>query len=143
MVSWLFNYPTDVIKTRFQASDSHKTYLEVIRKTYAENGYRTFFVGLGSTLLRAFPSNAATFFTVEWTYRLLLDFKILDKAMDSHSHKYVVTDATASPTPTTADKHSSTLRYVSLSDLWERSSFLLPEAGSTNIDPMIHGCRFL
>lgn len=134
MVSWLFNYPTDVVKTRFQASDSHKNYLEVIRKTYAENGYRTFFVGLGSTMLRAFPSNAATFFTVEWTYRLLLDFKILDKAMDSHSHKYIVADSTVK---------KPLARYVSLSDLWDRSSFLLPEAGSTYIDPMIHGSRFL
>jgi solute carrier family 25 carnitine/acylcarnitine transporter 20/29 len=132
MVSWLFNYPTDVIKTRFQVSDVHKTYADVIRHAYAENGYRTFFVGLSSTLLRAFPSNAATFFTVEWTYRLLLDFKVLDKAMDNHNHKYVVESET-----------KRKLRYYNLDELWNKTSFLLPEAGSTYIDPMIHGSRFL
>uniref|UniRef100_A0A7E4VYD2 Mitochondrial basic amino acids transporter n=1 Tax=Panagrellus redivivus TaxID=6233 RepID=A0A7E4VYD2_PANRE len=148
MLSWLFNYPTDVVKTRFQASDTAKSYAEIIRLTYAERGLRTFFVGLGSTLLRAFPSNAATFFTVEWTYRLLLDFKILDKALDleSHSHKYT---AGSSTNAIVANEHHHqhhpprNERYVSVYDLWNRNSFLLPEAGSTNIDPMIHGCRFL
>ncbi|PIO70531.1 hypothetical protein TELCIR_07613 [Teladorsagia circumcincta] len=76
MLSWLFNYPTDVIKTRFQTT-YYPSYMDCIRSTYAEGGYRVFFTGLGSTLLRAFPSNAATFFTVEWTYRLLLDFNVL------------------------------------------------------------------
>ena len=52
MLSWLFNYPADVIKTRFQADDRHKSYMDLIRKTYAERGIRTFFVGLGSTLWR-------------------------------------------------------------------------------------------
>ncbi|KAJ1372297.1 hypothetical protein KIN20_034418 [Parelaphostrongylus tenuis] len=77
ILSWLFNYPTDVIKTRFQAAN-YENYLHCIQCTYREGGIRAFYIGLGSTLLRAFPSNAATFFTVEWTYRLLLDFKVLD-----------------------------------------------------------------
>lgn len=52
MLSWLFNYPTDVIKTRFQTNDQDKSYMDVIRKTYAERGIKTFFVGFGTTLLR-------------------------------------------------------------------------------------------
>lgn len=52
MTSWLFNYPTDVIKTRFQADDRAKNYAEVIRNTYAERGIKTFFMGFGSTLIR-------------------------------------------------------------------------------------------
>lgn len=52
MLSWLFNYPTDVIKTRFQANDQDKRYMDVIKKTYAERGIKTFFVGFGTTLLR-------------------------------------------------------------------------------------------
>ncbi|EYB95127.1 hypothetical protein Y032_0163g3468 [Ancylostoma ceylanicum] len=77
MLSWLFNYPSDVVKTRFQANDSYRNYWHCIQSTYREGGLRMFYTGLGSTLLRAFPSNAATFFTVEWTYRLLLDFNVL------------------------------------------------------------------
>ncbi|CAD5222797.1 unnamed protein product [Bursaphelenchus okinawaensis] len=124
MTSWLFNYPTDVIKTRYQADDTSQNYREVIRKAYAENGYRTFFCGFGSTLLRAFPTNAATFFTVEWTYRLLLDYDLL-----GYIQKMT--------------RHNKGKRYVSVYDLWQRNSFLLPEAGSTYIDPMIHSCRFI
>lgn len=52
MLSWLSNYPIDVIKTRFQADNLHKTYWELIQKTYQENGLRSFFIGLGSTLIR-------------------------------------------------------------------------------------------
>ncbi|KAF8383657.1 slc-25A29 [Pristionchus pacificus] len=126
MLSWLFNYPTDVIKTRFQTCNSYKSYWDVILKTYAENGWRSFFVGLNSTLLRAFPSNAATFFTVEWTYRLLIDNNILGSSTEGHSHK-----------------HNSKKQHVMMPDLWHKNWFILPEAGSTSIDPMIHGCRFI
>uniref|UniRef100_F1L6P6 Mitochondrial basic amino acids transporter n=1 Tax=Ascaris suum TaxID=6253 RepID=F1L6P6_ASCSU len=75
MLSWLFNYPTDVIKTKFQADDTFKSYWEAIAHTYRTQGYRGFLNGLNSTLLRAFPSNAATFFAVEWSYRLMLDLQ--------------------------------------------------------------------
>lgn len=126
MLSWLFNYPTDVIKTRFQACNSYTGYWDCIVKTYAENGIRSFFVGLNSTLVRAFPSNAATFFTVEWTYRLLIDWNIIGSWTEGHSHK-----------------QNTKKQHVMMPDLWHKSWYVLPEAGSTSIDPMIHGCRFL
>ncbi|GMR59359.1 hypothetical protein PMAYCL1PPCAC_29554, partial [Pristionchus mayeri] len=126
MLSWLFNYPTDIIKTRFQACNSYKSYYDCILKTYAENGWRSFFVGLNSTLIRAFPSNAATFFTVEWTYRLLIDNNLFDSPKEGHTHK-----------------HNSKKQHVMMPDLWHKNWFILPEAGSTSIDPMIHGCRFI
>ncbi|VDM39953.1 unnamed protein product [Toxocara canis] len=75
MFSWLFNYPTDVIKTKFQADDAFKSYWEAIVHTYRTQGHRGFFNGLNSTLLRAFPSNAATFFAVGWSYRFMLDLQ--------------------------------------------------------------------
>uniref|UniRef100_A0A914H0R9 Mitochondrial basic amino acids transporter n=1 Tax=Globodera rostochiensis TaxID=31243 RepID=A0A914H0R9_GLORO len=87
MCSWLCNYPADVVKTRFQADDAYSNYREVIRKAYAENGWRTFFAGLGPTLIRAIPTNAAIFFTVEWTYRILLKARTIDqkdKALTRH-----------------------------------------------------------
>ncbi|VDM85860.1 unnamed protein product [Strongylus vulgaris] len=52
MLSWLFNYPSDVVKTRFQANDNYKSYLHCIQSTYREGGMRMFYTGLGSTLLR-------------------------------------------------------------------------------------------
>ncbi|VDK56640.1 unnamed protein product [Anisakis simplex] len=69
VLSWLVNYPVDVIKTKFQSDDKFKTYAETVRFTYRTEGYRGFFAGLNSTLIRAFPANAAIFFAAEWTYR--------------------------------------------------------------------------
>uniref|UniRef100_A0AC35UGP0 Mitochondrial carrier protein n=1 Tax=Rhabditophanes sp. KR3021 TaxID=114890 RepID=A0AC35UGP0_9BILA len=60
MISWCATYPCDIIKTRYQACDT-KTYTKVIKELYAENGLRSFSTGLNSTLVRAFPTNAATF----------------------------------------------------------------------------------
>jgi len=118
MLSWLFNYPTDVIKTRFQATDQDKTYMEVIRKTYAERGLKTFFVGFGTTLVRAFPTNAATFFTVEWTYRILLDWNLIG---------YVQNHAI-----------QASQKCIHADDMWQRNALFYPEAGSTLAEPMFN-----
>ncbi|GMT11066.1 hypothetical protein PFISCL1PPCAC_2363 [Pristionchus fissidentatus] len=119
MLSWLFNYPTDVIKTRFQTCTSYKSYRECLMKALADGGWRSLFVGLNSTLIRAFPSNAATFFTVEMTYRLLMDFNLLKIATQESSSK------------------QNNKNHVMMSDLWHKNWFILPEAGSTSIDPML------
>ncbi|KAI1713292.1 mitochondrial carrier protein [Ditylenchus destructor] len=137
--SWLFNYPVDVIKTRFQADDSYKNYMEVINKMYAERGARTFFVGLGSTLIRAFPTNAATFFTVEWTYRLLIDYNLLGKVFSKVS--IGSTTKEENTTGKSPQIQQQRRHYVSVYDLWSRNCFMLPEAGTTLIDPIIHHCR--
>jgi hypothetical protein len=50
-----------------------------------EGGVRTFYAGLGSTLARAFPTNAATFFAVEWTYRFFLRRPSSSDAISTHS----------------------------------------------------------
>ncbi|CAI4231326.1 unnamed protein product [Auanema sp. JU1783] len=126
MISWLVTYPTDVIKTRFQADTSYKSYMDCISHTYRDRGLRGFYVGLGSTLIRAFPSNAATFFTVEWTYRLMLDFNVV--GVKTETERQIL-----------REHHSHRI-----TDLWNLNHMhFLPEAGSTSIDPMIHGCRFL
>ncbi|CAI5451139.1 unnamed protein product [Caenorhabditis angaria] len=120
MLSWLFNYPADIIKSRFQADTSYKSYLHCIKATYAERGIRSFYIGLNSALIRAFPSNAATFFTVEWTYRLLLDFNVLGVGTD-----------------TVIEKNSKCKKFLTNADIWSSNSIyylLLPEAGSTIID---------
>lgn len=74
---------------------------------------------------RAFPTNAATFFTVEWTYRILLDYDLIGYVQRMSMHS------------------GGRRRYVSAYDLWQRNCFLLPEAGSTCIEPMLHNCRFI
>ncbi|PAV90024.1 hypothetical protein WR25_07647 [Diploscapter pachys] len=199
MISWLLNYPQDIIKSRFQADDSYRSYWHCIKSTYAERGIRTFFIGLNSALIRsviyalkypygeksakseadtseipfAFPSNAATFFTVEWTYRLLLNYNVLGfETVDvqQQSQMLYIAGQSASPLPVpVASNHPHTHLHedtnsfsghshhcylkkarlslrseISSSDFWSLNYLLpLPEAGSTSIDPMVHGCRFL
>ena len=72
MFTWLSTYPVDVIKSRLQAdmTGKYNGLIDCIRKSYHEEGLRCFGKGLCSTMLRAFPVNAATFATVEWVIRL-------------------------------------------------------------------------
>ena len=68
--SWLSNYPIDVLKTRIQQDGRYVNgkfyykytgYVDCVKQTLAEGGYRVFFRGLAPTLSRAFVTNAATF----------------------------------------------------------------------------------
>ena len=66
---WTFTYPIDLLKSRIQ-SDSiinpkyNGTY-DCLVKTLQEEGYRTFFRGYLSCLLRAFPVNIGLFLGFE------------------------------------------------------------------------------
>lgn len=60
IISWLISFPQDVVKSRFQADDRYKTTRECIVQSYREEGLKVFGRGLWSTILRAFPTNAAT-----------------------------------------------------------------------------------
>ncbi|XP_062037263.1 mitochondrial basic amino acids transporter isoform X1 [Lepus europaeus] len=69
MASWLSTYPVDVVKSRLQAdgvrgAPRYRGMLDCARQSYQAEGWRVFTRGLASTLLRAFPVNAATFATV-------------------------------------------------------------------------------
>jgi solute carrier family 25 carnitine/acylcarnitine transporter 20/29 len=46
------------------------SFASVARSSYAEDGFRGFFRGLGPTFLRAFPVNASAFFVFEAILRL-------------------------------------------------------------------------
>uniref|UniRef100_A0A8D0V5M9 Mitochondrial basic amino acids transporter n=1 Tax=Sus scrofa TaxID=9823 RepID=A0A8D0V5M9_PIG len=69
IMSWLSTYPVDVVKSRLQAdglrgAPRYQGILDCVRQSYRAEGWRVFTRGLASTLLRAFPVNAATFATV-------------------------------------------------------------------------------
>ncbi|XP_058809483.1 mitochondrial basic amino acids transporter [Phymastichus coffea] len=73
--SWVMSYPIDVVKSRLQA-DVDKKYsgaVDCLRSSVRSEGYSCLFRGLNSTIIRAFPTNAATFAVVTWTIRLLSD----------------------------------------------------------------------
>jgi len=72
VVSWIVTFPIDVVKTRLQCDNSGKYtgVFDCVRKTYAAEGYKAFSRGLTSTVIRAFPTNAATFTVVTWIMRL-------------------------------------------------------------------------
>lgn len=69
IASWLSTYPVDVIKSRLQADgvggvNRYSSIADCVRQSVEREGYMVFTRGLTSTLLRAFPVNAATFATV-------------------------------------------------------------------------------
>ena len=72
--SWFFTYPIDVIKSRYQADSTgmYRSLWDCTKKTYQAGGLAAFSRGLSATLLRAFPSNAATFATVVMTHRFFV-----------------------------------------------------------------------
>ncbi len=67
----------DVIKTKIQATTAsdHRAgslFWTTARHTYAQGGWRAFFVGVGPTILRALPVNAVLFVTYETTKQMLI-----------------------------------------------------------------------
>ncbi|KAF2356049.1 Mitochondrial substrate/solute carrier [Trinorchestia longiramus] len=67
--SWLANYPIDVIKSRIQSDGAfgpsrYNGIVDCFKTSVREEGWSVLTRGLNSTLLRAFPTNAATFFVV-------------------------------------------------------------------------------
>ncbi|CAI9087759.1 OLC1v1021051C1 [Oldenlandia corymbosa var. corymbosa] len=71
VATWISCYPSDVIKTRFQAQNSAK-YTGIVncfRRSVKEEGYRVLWRGLGTAVARAFVVNGAIFTAYETTLR--------------------------------------------------------------------------
>lgn len=65
--SWIFIYPQDCIKTKMQSNTlSKKTFTQVLKEIYQENGLKTFYKGFHFALIRAVPLHAGTFMTFEY-----------------------------------------------------------------------------
>lgn len=68
MLGWTVAMPLDVPKTNVQASYSTKvigSYIPEMKRIYQQRGLSGLYSGLGPTLIRAFPANAALFLGVE------------------------------------------------------------------------------
>ncbi|SPO26994.1 related to Carrier protein YMC1, mitochondrial precursor [Ustilago trichophora] len=79
VVAWISTFWADVIKTKIQASSrfddvskGRSLFWSTARETYAQGGWRAFFVGVGPTVLRALPVNAVLFVTYEVTKDYLI-----------------------------------------------------------------------
>ncbi|KAJ3330043.1 hypothetical protein HDU76_006539 [Blyttiomyces sp. JEL0837] len=68
IVGWLSTYPIDVVKTRIQSDLTGKPMglFNTLMHVYRTEGSKALFSGLGATAIRAFPTNAATFYAVTW-----------------------------------------------------------------------------
>jgi hypothetical protein len=73
-LSWVVTYPIDVVKSRLQVDGMGGVYrytgfMDCLKKSIQAEGYCVMTRGLWSTVLRAFPTNAATFTVVTWVIR--------------------------------------------------------------------------
>ncbi|KAF0692193.1 Aste57867_16706 [Aphanomyces stellatus] len=76
VVSWTIVYPIDVVKSVIQtmpptATADERRILVQARRLVDVHGASIFTKGLGTTMLRAFPVNAVTFYFYEWTVAAL------------------------------------------------------------------------
>ncbi|XP_046663577.1 mitochondrial basic amino acids transporter [Homalodisca vitripennis] len=70
-VSWIFTYPLDVVKSRYQADiGKYTSIVDCLIKSVKGEGMMCLTRGLTPTLIRAFPTNAVTFTVVTWIFRL-------------------------------------------------------------------------
>ena len=80
-VAWAQCYPIDVIKTRLQTLpiypnlgwDKYDGFFDCANKIYKKEGFSTFYRGLSSCLIRAYPVNAVTFLVYETLMNHLKD----------------------------------------------------------------------
>lgn len=70
--SWIFIYPSDLIKTRFQSikTSSNTNILTVIKDIYKNNGYKGFYNGFSFAIIRAIPLHGGVFLGYEYSKKL-------------------------------------------------------------------------
>ncbi|KAG0745065.1 hypothetical protein G6F57_000705 [Rhizopus arrhizus] len=78
IAAWCSTYFADVVKTRIQSEPHrYKGLIDCMKRSYYEEGWRIFFKGLTPTILRAFPSNAATFAAYTWVMNVFQSSHVL------------------------------------------------------------------
>jgi solute carrier family 25 (mitochondrial carnitine/acylcarnitine transporter), member 20/29 len=73
IISWLVSFPQDVVKSRYQADEQYSSARNCALMSYRAEGLKVFSRGLWSTVLRAFPTNAATLTVVTLFLRYVGD----------------------------------------------------------------------
>lgn len=108
VISWVFTYPLDVLKTKMQMdlSGKYSGVLDCVVKTWKNDGPATFTRGISSTLIRAFPTNAVCFFVVSSILRLSDKF-----SQEKGIEQPVVVKA--KPRPIIRIKYDDDLDYIS------------------------------
>ena len=74
ITNWLGCIPVDTMKSRYQTAPEGKYpngVRDVFREIVTKEGYGALYRGIGPTLIRAFPANAACFLGVEIAIRLM------------------------------------------------------------------------
>ena len=79
IISWIIIFPIDVVRVRLHLDFDRIKYTnwrDCVKKTYAENGVRSFFRGLTYTLIRAGPVSAASLTSYEYSKDLFERWEI-------------------------------------------------------------------
>jgi solute carrier family 25 carnitine/acylcarnitine transporter 20/29 len=73
LTSWIFIYPSDLIKTQYQAlkTDSNISITQVISSIYKKDGFFGFYRGFNFAIMRALPLHGGVFFGYEYSKKLL------------------------------------------------------------------------
>jgi solute carrier family 25 (mitochondrial carnitine/acylcarnitine transporter), member 20/29 len=73
MACWTVSIPADVLKSRFQTAPEgkYRGLMDVYRELVAKEGFGALFTGIRPALIRAFPANAACFFGMEVSRKML------------------------------------------------------------------------
>lgn len=75
VVSWIFIYPQDLIKTRIQSNLVGSSYMYHVKDIYYQKGFCGFYRGFHFAMMRAIPFHGATFFTFELIEQLKQDYQ--------------------------------------------------------------------
>lgn len=70
--SWIFIYPSDLIKTRFQSvkANSNTSVLTVIKDIYKNYGFKGYYSGFSYAIMRAIPLHGGVFLGYEYSKKL-------------------------------------------------------------------------
>jgi len=74
--SWIFIYPSDLIKTKYQATkiltnNSSNSINTVIKNIYINNGFKGFYHGFSFAIMRAIPLHGGVFLGYEYSKKIL------------------------------------------------------------------------
>uniref|UniRef100_A0A0K0EIB2 Mitochondrial carrier protein n=1 Tax=Strongyloides stercoralis TaxID=6248 RepID=A0A0K0EIB2_STRER len=136
ILCWIATYPLDIIKTRFQNVTSYTNYLTVTKELYKENGFKGFFRGMNSTIIRAFITNAVTFVIMtQCQYYLTQIYNNERKSGIPNIEKILYTSLPGDYIQNKKCCCSSPRRCL---QCFHMDLFHLPEAGTTFLEPMLH-----